>query len=62
MTTLGELIQLVLIGFTRQPIAPNKLQNLAKYKYSGVDKSLLSKHVFGPYWSWLVTKFPLWMA
>ncbi|KAF9959211.1 hypothetical protein BGZ70_008941 [Mortierella alpina] len=37
-------------------------QNLSKYKYSGVDESLLSKYVLGPYWTKLVTFFPLSMA
>ncbi|KAG0265863.1 hypothetical protein DFQ27_000314 [Actinomortierella ambigua] len=36
--------------------------NLSSYKYSGVDESLLSKHVLGPYWNKLVTFFPLTMA
>ncbi|KAG0091554.1 hypothetical protein BGZ93_008787 [Podila epicladia] len=36
--------------------------NLSKYKYSGVDESLLSKYVLGPYWTKLVTFFPLSMA
>ncbi|KAK9762167.1 hypothetical protein K7432_012367 [Basidiobolus ranarum] len=38
------------------------LNNLSKYKYSGVDKSLLSKYVLQYYWSGLVKLFPLWMA
>ncbi|ORX96484.1 Choline/ethanolaminephosphotransferase [Basidiobolus meristosporus CBS 931.73] len=38
------------------------LSNLSKYKYSGVDKSLLSKYVLQHYWSALVKLFPLWMA
>ncbi|KAG0323834.1 hypothetical protein BGZ99_002451 [Dissophora globulifera] len=37
-------------------------QNLSKYKYSGVDDSLLSKYVLGPYWTKLVTFFPITMA
>lgn len=36
--------------------------NLSKYKYSGVDESLVSKYVLGPYWTKLVTFFPLSMA
>ncbi|KAG0241303.1 hypothetical protein BGW41_006022 [Actinomortierella wolfii] len=36
--------------------------NLSKYKYSGVDESLLSKYVLGPYWNKLVTFFPITMA
>ncbi|RXK39609.1 ethanolaminephosphotransferase [Tremella mesenterica] len=33
-----------------------------QYKYSGVDKSVLSKHVLGPFWTWLVTLFPMKVA
>ncbi|KAG0232551.1 hypothetical protein BGX31_005132 [Mortierella sp. GBA43] len=36
--------------------------NLSKYKYSGVDESLLSRYVLGPYWTKLVTFFPITMA
>ncbi|RKP22804.1 CDP-alcohol phosphatidyltransferase-domain-containing protein [Syncephalis pseudoplumigaleata] len=39
-----------------------QLQNLHKYKYSGVDKSLVSKYILQPYWTRLVKLFPLWMA
>ncbi|KAG0302702.1 hypothetical protein BGZ98_007293 [Dissophora globulifera] len=43
-------------------IPPEYRQNLSKYKYSGVDDSLLSKYVLGPYWTKLVTFFPITMA
>lgn len=36
--------------------------NLKKYQYSSVDKSFLSHYVLNPYWNWLVTLFPIWMA
>jgi ethanolaminephosphotransferase len=43
------------------PVIEKKLlKNLKKYKYSGVDKSLLSKYVLQPYWTRLVEFFPLW--
>lgn len=35
---------------------------LLKYKYSSTDKSLTSKYILNPYWSWLVTLFPKSMA
>ncbi|KAK9728174.1 hypothetical protein K7432_001283 [Basidiobolus ranarum] len=38
------------------------LNNLSKYQYSGIDKSLLSKYVLQPYWTGLVKLFPMWMA
>ncbi|KAK4780870.1 hypothetical protein SAY87_016976 [Trapa incisa] len=34
---------------------------LHRYKYSGVDHSLLSKYVLQPFWSQFVNFFPLWM-
>eukprot|EP00158_Paraphelidium_tribonemae_P005070 Partr_v1_DN27141_c0_g2_i5_m15773 putative phosphotransferase 1 len=43
-------------------IDPEKLPNLKLYKYSAVDKSQLSKYVLQPYWTWLVTWFPLTIA
>ncbi|KAJ1927570.1 hypothetical protein IWQ60_002827 [Tieghemiomyces parasiticus] len=38
------------------------LPNLHKYKYSGTDKSLLSRYVLCHYWNNLVKVFPMWMA
>ncbi|CAO3647278.1 unnamed protein product [Cunninghamella blakesleeana] len=43
-------------------IPEDSLPNLYKYKYSGVDKSLLSRYVLAPYWNNLVKIFPLWVA
>ena len=38
------------------------LAGVDQYKYSGMDKSVVSKHVLGPYWTWLVTLFPTNLA
>lgn len=43
-------------------IPASHLPNLRLYKYHGIDRSLLSHYVLQPYWNWLVTLFPLWMA
>lgn len=43
-------------------IPPSRVKNLHLYKYSGTDKSLVSKYVLGPYWNWLVTLFPTSVA
>ncbi|KAG9020516.1 hypothetical protein FS837_008135, partial [Tulasnella sp. UAMH 9824] len=43
-------------------IADEKLENLRKYKYSAVDKSILSKYVLNPFWTWFVTLWPTWVA
>lgn len=43
-------------------IERGRLTGLNSYKYSSVDKSLISKYVLQPYWTRLVLLFPLWMA
>lgn len=43
-------------------IPASRRANLWNYRYSGTDKSLLSKHLLGPYWTWLVSLFPTWIA
>lgn len=43
-------------------IPEESLKGLHLYKYGGVDKSLVSKYVLGPYWNNLVKVFPLWVA
>ncbi|KAJ3547758.1 hypothetical protein NM688_g5370 [Phlebia brevispora] len=43
-------------------ISSAALENLKKYQYKGVDKSLLSRYVLNPYWTWLVTLWPKWVA
>ncbi|KAH0457251.1 hypothetical protein IEQ34_015158 [Dendrobium chrysotoxum] len=34
---------------------------LHKYKYSGVDNSLVAKYILQPFWSRFVNIFPLWV-
>ncbi|KAI3661639.1 hypothetical protein MP638_002891, partial [Amoeboaphelidium occidentale] len=43
-------------------IKPHLLPNLYKYKYAASDKSPIANYILQPFWSWLVTLFPLWMA
>lgn len=43
-------------------IPEESLKGLHLYKYGGVDKSLVSKYILGPYWNNLVKIFPLWVA
>ena len=43
-------------------ISKAQLAGIDQYKYSGVDKSVVSRHVLGPFWTWLVTLFPLTLA
>lgn len=43
-------------------IPRNKRENLAKYKYSGADHSIVSKYLLSPYWNNLVKIFPKNMA
>ncbi|XP_010935213.1 choline/ethanolaminephosphotransferase 1 isoform X1 [Elaeis guineensis] len=42
-------------------IGHHGVATLHKYKYSGVDNSLLAKYILQPFWSRCVTLFPLWM-
>ncbi|KAJ4478390.1 Choline/ethanolaminephosphotransferase [Lentinula aciculospora] len=43
-------------------LSDESLQNLKKYVYNGVDKSILSKHILNPFWAWFVTLWPLSIA
>ncbi|CDH51703.1 choline ethanolaminephosphotransferase [Lichtheimia corymbifera JMRC:FSU:9682] len=43
-------------------IPEEALPNLHKYKYGGVDKSLVSRYILSKYWNNLVKLFPLWIA
>ncbi|GBG62065.1 hypothetical protein CBR_g28542 [Chara braunii] len=36
-------------------------QTLRRYKYSGIDRSIMSKYIFQPYWAAVVKLFPIWM-
>lgn len=56
------MLRRLLLGFESEPIPGSKLANLQSYRYQGVDHSLVSKYVLNPYWSWLITLFPLWLA
>ncbi|XP_004297171.1 PREDICTED: choline/ethanolaminephosphotransferase 1 [Fragaria vesca subsp. vesca] len=42
-------------------IGAHGVNALHKYKYSGVDHSLVSKYVLNPFWTRFVNFFPLWM-
>lgn len=39
-------------------ITKSQFTGLDAYKYSGIDKSVVSKYILGPFWVWLVTLFP----
>jgi ethanolaminephosphotransferase len=43
-------------------VPPERMVALRQYQYRGVDKSLVSNYIMQPYWTWLVTLFPRWMA
>ena len=38
------------------------LTNLSKYKYSGLDLSLIAKYILHPFWTWLANYLPEWPA
>lgn len=39
-------------------IPQHSLENLKKYQYKGVDKSLVSRYILNPFWTWFVTLWP----
>jgi ethanolaminephosphotransferase len=43
-------------------VSQRGLANLHTYKYSGVDNSLVAKHIMQPFWAKAVNLLPLWMA
>lgn len=43
-------------------ISKEQFEGLDKYKYSSVDKSILSRRVLTPWWNWLITLFPYTLA
>lgn len=43
-------------------LGPTHRAQLATYKYSSGGSSFISTYVLGPYWNWLVTLFPTWVA
>ncbi len=43
-------------------ITKTQFAGLDQYKYSGIDKSVVSRHILGPFWNWLVTCFPKTLA
>ncbi|KAK4686321.1 hypothetical protein P7C73_g3815, partial [Tremellales sp. Uapishka_1] len=43
-------------------ITKKQLKSLDEYKYSGIDKSIVSRHVLGPWWTWLVGRMPMNLA
>lgn len=46
----------------RMRITKDQLKGLDQYKYSGIDKSVVSRYFLGPFWTWLVTIFPRSLA
>ncbi|KAG8780959.1 hypothetical protein FRC12_022385 [Ceratobasidium sp. 428] len=50
------------MGLTKGYIPQQSLEGLKKYKYSGVDKSLLSNYVLNPFWNQFVKIWPKTVA
>ncbi|KAL1933154.1 hypothetical protein VTP01DRAFT_8832 [Rhizomucor pusillus] len=48
--------------FENEFLSQEQLENLRFYKYAATDKSLVSKYILQPYWSWAVTLLPTWIA
>ncbi|PCH34342.1 Choline/ethanolaminephosphotransferase [Wolfiporia cocos MD-104 SS10] len=43
-------------------IPQHALENLRKYSYKGIDKSLTSIYILQPFWTWFVSLWPTWVA
>lgn len=43
-------------------ITKTQFEGLDQYKYSSIDKSILSRRVLTPWWNWLITLFPYTLA
>ncbi|KZO96408.1 Choline/ethanolaminephosphotransferase [Calocera viscosa TUFC12733] len=43
-------------------LSAEQLKQLRTYKYSGLDKSLISRYVLNPFWTWFVTLWPASVA
>jgi len=43
-------------------LSPQQLKRLSEHKYSAQDKSILDELFMHKFWSWLVLKYPLWLA
>uniref|UniRef100_A0A453N261 Uncharacterized protein n=1 Tax=Aegilops tauschii subsp. strangulata TaxID=200361 RepID=A0A453N261_AEGTS len=41
-------------------VGSHGVATLRKYKYSGVDHSIVAKYILQPFWSRFVNVFPLW--
>lgn len=61
MDRLFELEQRAL-GENAKLLGDSSLSHLRKYKYSGVDRSILSKYVLNAFWTWCAERMPLWLA
>lgn len=42
-------------------MTPAQLKRLSEHKYNSCGQTLLDP-ILQPYWNWLVTKLPLWLA
>ncbi|URD86628.1 CDP-alcohol phosphatidyltransferase [Musa troglodytarum] len=57
----GSIVESFCAKWQMGYIGHHGVATLHKYKYSGVDHSLVAKYILQPFWSRSVTLFPLWM-
>lgn len=60
----NHAIQSIAFASAWRPVSAEELGRLKEhYKYSCIDKSLLTKYLLTPYWEWILNNLiPLWMA
>jgi ethanolaminephosphotransferase len=51
-----------MVQATQDSLSDNVLVHLKSYKYSSVDKSLISRYILKHYWNAFVELLPLWLA
>jgi hypothetical protein len=50
-----------MLFYREKLLSPGQLKRLQEHKYSCDSVSLLDEHL-QPWWNWLVSKVPLWLA
>ncbi len=43
-------------------LTPTQLKRLKEHQYKSETNSVLEYYIFNPFWNWLITYVPLWLA
>lgn len=61
-STLDFQLEQLVLGENVNALDSTSLVPLKTYQYKSVDKSLLSKYILNPYWTWCAQFMPRWLA